>query len=283
MRLSLDDLLPNDLGNTDALDGGPVLMGHPIPSCSVYKGCGCGEGRCHCKRGWGSSVVRGMVAACPDGVFMVGPDKGHGCQQVSKAQRETSCPDTRPNRSGTCLINSVPRLPLKIALQPLSKKWGPEHRMEAGTVPGAGAVWEAGSLGRDPLFEYCAAFLSLSFRKSPIPCSQPHPSHTQPRTCLGQATELLTSFWFSTHTAGCPSPPSLSFPIHATYLSSHGLTSRPCDTVGTLGRLLSLSTQIMGGHPDNGRAPKPPSRKEKGGDKDVRAPAQSLPSIRRAS
>lgn len=71
--------------------------------------------------------------------------------------------------------------------------------------------------GRDPLFG-CCAFLSTSFRKSPILCSRPQPSHTQPSTCLGQATELLTFLWFSTHTAGCPSPPSLSFSIHATYI-----------------------------------------------------------------
>lgn len=56
----------------------PFLQATPIPSGSVYEGKGFGEGRRHCERGWGSSVVHGMVAACPYGVFMVGPDKGHG-------------------------------------------------------------------------------------------------------------------------------------------------------------------------------------------------------------
>lgn len=152
-------------------------------------------------------------ATGPYGVFMVGSDKGHRAPAAQQGPKG----DVLSSQRGICVINSVPRLPLKIAWQPLPKEWGPEHRMEAGAVPGAGAAWEAGCLGRGLLWVLCCFPVHVLPQITHL-LSRPHPSHTQPRTCLGQATELLTSLWFSTHTAGCPSPPSLGFPIHATYI-----------------------------------------------------------------
>lgn len=94
MRLGLDDFLPNDVGSADAPDGGPVLTGPPIPSCSVYKGKGFGEGSVTANADGAAQWCMAGWLTVLTGSLWWAQTRATGCQQVSKAQRATSCPDT---------------------------------------------------------------------------------------------------------------------------------------------------------------------------------------------
>lgn len=105
----------------------------------------------------------------------------------------------------------------------------------------------------------------MSFCKLSILCSRSHPSHTQPSPCLGQATELLTSFLFSTCLQAAPLVrPSASPSMLPTFSSHVSPTGRPCDPAEALCGLLSFSDQPTGDSPPN--TVQEPKR-VKGGDK----------------
>lgn len=141
-------------------------------------------------------------------------------------------------------------------------------------MPWAGAAWEGWVSGKRPALWVLCCFPILVLLRP-----RSHSSHIQPSTCLGQATELLTSSGSPPALQTAPLPSLSSHPRRLRFRLMLNPTGRPCDTVGTLCGLLSLLS------PDNkGRVPKrrsgPPGRRREGtkGAGTCPVPAQQRPS-----
>lgn len=124
------------------------------------------------------------------------------------------------------------------------------------------------------MFWGSAALPPISFCKLPILCPGSHPSRTQPSSCLGQATELLLSFLFSTCPARrLPLSPQLQHP-HSCCPHSPLLPNPmgwPQDPARALGGLLSLLS------PANKRRALKPLSRPPGGQREGRKGQGTFP------